>query len=264
MPDPEHERLKEASANRGLRLVRSRRRTPGVGDYGRYGLTDAEGKPLLGVGKDGLTATAEEIEAYLHKGLVADWKTSLKETGPAPANPPRRRPPEEAEQERPRPASPPKLRSVPPAEPEPEPEPAPLTVREAMPRDAETMAALIAELGFQASAGDLRRRIAAFRKAGEPPLVAEQGGVIGCLTWHVMPALHRPAPVGRITMMVVAEKERWRGVGRALVEEAAARFAARGCGLIEVTRNIDLGPAHAFYRRLGFERTSYRFARPLR
>lgn len=99
--------------------------------------------------------------------------------------------------------------------------------------------------------------------AGEAPLVAERGGVIGLLTWHVTPMLHRPAPVGRITMMVVAKNERRTGVGRALVETAAERCAARGCALIEVTSNVDLGPAHAFYRRLGFARSSYRFARPI-
>jgi GNAT superfamily N-acetyltransferase len=61
--------------------------------------------------------------------------------------------------------------------------------------------------------------------------------------------------------MVVAESERRRGGGRALVETAIERCSAKGCGLIEVTSNIDLSPAHTFYRQLGFERTSYRFAR---
>ena len=87
--------------------------------------------------------------------------------------------------------------------------------------------------------------------------------MIGVLAWHVTPVLHRPRPVGRITMMVVAEGERRRGVGRALVEAACGELRAKGCGLIEVTSNVDLSGAHGFYRRLGFERTSYRFAKTL-
>jgi hypothetical protein len=30
-----------------------------------------------------------------------------------------------------------------------------------------------------------------------------------------------------------------------------------------VTSNLDLSGAHAFYRKIGFERTSYRFAKTL-
>jgi GNAT superfamily N-acetyltransferase len=253
------ERLREAAANRGLKLVKSRIRTPGKGDYGRYGLTDAGGAELLGFGKTGLTATAEEIEDYLHKGAVADWKTSLRAAGAKPPAKARNRPAAEAA-----PRAAPAAVPSPEPEPEPEPEPPPLSVRPARPADSEAIAALVAGLGFEASAGDIGARLAALKKGREMPLVAERGEVIGVLAWHVTPVLHRPAPVGRITMMVVAQGERRRGVGRALVEAACARLREEGCGLIEVTSNVDLSGAHGFYRRLGFERTSYRFAQDLR
>jgi ribosomal protein S18 acetylase RimI-like enzyme len=253
------ERLREAAANRGLKLVKSRIRTPGKGDYGRYGLTDAGGGKLLGFGKSGLSATAEEIEDYLHKGALADWKTSLRAAGAKP-------PPPRAKK---RPSAEPEPRAVrarapePVPEPEPEPEPPPLSVRPARPGDSEAIAALVAGLGFEAARADIEARLAVLKKGRETPLIAERGEVIGVLTWHVTPVLHRPTPVGRITMMVVAQGERRRGVGRALVEAACGELRAKGCGLIEVTSNVDLGGAHGFYRRLGFERTSYRFAKEL-
>jgi PhnO protein len=64
-------------------------------------------------------------------------------------------------------------------------------------------------------------------------------------------------------MLVVAEGLRGGGIGTALVEAAAERLKAAGCGLLEVTSNIKRSRAHGFYERLGFERTSYRFARIL-
>ena len=248
------DRLREAAANRGLKLVRSRVRTPGKGDYGRYGLTDAGGARLLGFGGSGLTATAEEIEAYLHKGAAADWKTSLRAAGARPPAARRKRSAAEPEPKAARAAKP---------EPEPEPVPPPLSVRPARPADSEAIAALVTELGFDSSPGEIGDRLALLKKARETPLVAERGEVIGVLAWHVTPVLHRPKPVGRITMMVVAEGERRSGAGRALVEAACEAMRAKGCGLVEVTSNVDLSGAHGFYRRLGFERTSYRFARSL-
>jgi ribosomal protein S18 acetylase RimI-like enzyme len=246
------ERLREAAANRGLKLVKSRIRTPGKGDYGRYGLTDARGKELLGFGKSGLTATFEDIEEYLHKGALSDWKTSLRAAGAKPPPPSSKR---KAADPQPAPAPEP--------EPEPEPEPPPLSIRPARPADSAAIAALVSSLAFEASSEDIAGRLAVLEKGREAPLVAEQGEVIGVLAWHVTPVLHRPKPVGRITMMIVADGERRRGVGRALVEAACEEFRSRGCGLIEVTSNVDLSGAHGFYRRLGFERTSYRFAKGL-
>ena len=74
----ETDRLRALAANRGCKLVKSRMRTPGKGDYGRYGLKDAEtGKEVLGFGKTGLTATEEEIESFLRDAASARWKRSL-------------------------------------------------------------------------------------------------------------------------------------------------------------------------------------------
>jgi len=230
--------LRDMAANRGCRLVRSRVRTPGRGDYGKFGLKDAKtGKAVLGIGKSGLTATADEVEAFLRGGTASAWKSSVGKTVPKP-----------------------KTREQAPAPSKPEPE---LVVRDARPKDIETLAALIAALGYEVSASDLRKRLAALKKAGMAVLVADQGGAIGLLTTAITHVLHRPRPVGRISLMVVAESARSRGVGAALVAEAEARLRAAGCGLIEVTSNMRRQRAHAFYERLGYEKTSYRFGKML-
>jgi ribosomal protein S18 acetylase RimI-like enzyme len=261
--------LREMAANRGCKLVKSRRRKPG-GDFGRYGLKDAKsGKEMFGFGAKGLIATADDIQAYLRGDAVAGWKRSLiapvdkvkppqrKRAEPAPPPPSRRkaerpaRPPAEAARSR---------KAARRAEAEP---PKPPKVREAKPGDAEAIAMLLDSLGYQVVAADVRRRLAALRKSGEPVLVADRGGVIGSLSWHATPVIHRPRPVGRITMLVVAEAERGAGIGKLLVEAAEARLRQRGCGLVEVTSNIKRMRAHAFYQGLGYERTSYRFSKLL-
>lgn len=90
MPNETTDKLREMAAHRGLKLVASRRRKPG-GDFGKYGLNDAKGEPVFGIGKDGLAASAGEIEDYLRGAASNAWSKSA---GSAKARP---RPKAEAE-----------------------------------------------------------------------------------------------------------------------------------------------------------------------
>jgi GNAT superfamily N-acetyltransferase len=76
----------------------------------------------------------------------------------------------------------------------------------------------------------------------------------------MMRVIHRPAPVGRISMMVVEEGQRGQGIGAMLVAAAEAHLMREGCQLVEVTSNLARERAHAFYERLGFEKTSVRLS----
>jgi ribosomal protein S18 acetylase RimI-like enzyme len=230
------EALRELAENRGCKLVASRVRTPGKGDHGKFGLKDAKtGREVFGFGRKGLAATPEEIERFLRGDGASAWKSSVGKTKAKP---------------RPKPA------------PAPKPEPK-LSVREAKPKDSEAIARLIVALGYDVTAAEVKQRLAALTKAGQPALVAERGDIAGVLTTYATQILHRPRPVGRITMMVVAEGSRSQGIGSALVAEAEKRLAAQGCGLVEVTSNTKRLRAHAFYERLGYERASYRFSKTL-
>ena len=85
MADAERDKmLRDMAANRGCKLVKSRRRKAG-GDFGRYGLKDGKtGQEVFGFGDDGLTASAEQIEQWLRGGAVAEWKRSLTAAAGAP------------------------------------------------------------------------------------------------------------------------------------------------------------------------------------
>lgn len=137
-------------------------------------------------------------------------------------------------------------------------------IRVAEPDDAASIARLFCELGHPASEEEVAARLGRFIQLGQEALVAEaEGEVVGVTALSVMHALHRPAPVGRMSVLVVSEALRGRGIGRALVAAAETRLAERGCGLVEVTSNMRRTEAHGFYEGLGYERTSYRFFKKL-
>lgn len=135
-------------------------------------------------------------------------------------------------------------------------------IRPAEASDGAALEVLVRQLGYDEKAADILARLEAMEARGLTALVAElDGRVVGCLATSIMPVLHRPKPVGRISMMVVEEGLRSQGIGEQLVRAAEAWLKDQGCGMIEVTSNMKRTDAHRFYQRLGFEPTSYRFAR---
>ena len=236
--------LREMAQHRGFRLVKSRRRKAG-GDFGMYGLTEVKsGRECLGFGAEGLTATDAEVEAYLRSGERATWKRSLI-GAVASAEAPAPKPKAKAAPE-------PKPQAKPKPKPEPQPEPE-LVIRRAAKSDAAAIAALIGGDAEQVGA-----RLASLLRAKDPVLVAVRGGIVGCAAGHVVPRLEAP-PVGRVTLLMVADEARMQGIGAALVVAAERALAEQGCREIEVMSAIDISNAHGFFRHAGYERTSYRF-----
>jgi ribosomal protein S18 acetylase RimI-like enzyme len=270
MSDERLDALAEMARNRGLKLVRSRVRTPGKRRFGKAGLTDPHGKAVFGMDAKGPAATVEEVEDYLRNLGAKDWGASLdvavlprkrkatRQAAPReaandrePAPKPEKPKPEKPKPEKPRPA------------PKPRPEPV-LNIREAKPADAPRLAELMKLLGHDVDAKGVRKRLAALARDDLPQLLATlDKKVVGLAGIHSMIAIHRDRPVGRITILVVAEEARRRGVGRMLAEAAEDHLRKRGCGMVEVTSNDRLTAAHAFYRHMGYERTSIRFMKKL-
>jgi predicted N-acetyltransferase YhbS len=139
-----------------------------------------------------------------------------------------------------------------------------IEIRNAHPHDAARIVELIADLGHSMTGDGVRERFDALRRFDCAQLVAcLNGELIGLCGLHIMTAIHRPHPVGRITILEVAQEFRGQGIGRTLVGAAEQRFRQAGCGLIEVTSNERLVEAHGFYSRLGYAHTSKRFAKEL-
>lgn len=277
--EPTGDELRAIAEHRGMKLVRSRKRTPGVGDYGKFGLTDAAGKPLLGIGKQGLTASAAEIADYLRGGAADSWKLSAeREPAAKPAkkaakaavpieeqSPIRRRgkaraspPPARRRQDPPPPQkAKPVLRIVKPdALPEPE-----LGLRRATAKDRKALGRLLTELADPPRRISLDANLDAIDKANAGLLVAEAGGLVGCCAWAIVPTLQHGL-VGRVTLLLVDGDHRRRGIGTALLTAAETALAKAGCGTIEVMSDIMINNAHNFLRTLKYEQKSYRFVRP--
>jgi GNAT superfamily N-acetyltransferase len=139
-----------------------------------------------------------------------------------------------------------------------------VTIRRAEAGDCAALAELVGQLGYHASPDEVAARLETMAAENRLVLVAElDGAVAGCLSTSVMRVLHRPAPVGRISMMVVDEALRSRGIGAALVRAAEQARAAQGCSMVEVTSHVRRTEAHRFYERLGYEKTSVRLAKTL-
>jgi GNAT superfamily N-acetyltransferase len=264
--DPQLDALAESARNRGLKLVRSRVRTPGKRRFGKVGLTDASGKAVLGMDAKGPIGTPEQIEDFLRNLGAKDWGASLDvavlprkrkaKSGRLPANDTK---PDRAPKPGRAPAPPP----PPPPSPKPKPKPNP-QIRNAKPSDAPRLVELIDFLRHEIDEKALRKNLKTLKKAGELPFVATLGKeIVGMCGVHKMVTVHRPAPVGRISVMVVAKDAQRHGIGRMLVEAAEQWCRKAGCQIVEVTSNDRRAEAHAFYRHLGYERTSIRFMKKL-
>jgi N-acetylglutamate synthase-like GNAT family acetyltransferase len=254
--DPRLDALAGAARNRGLKLVRSRVRTPGKRRFGKVGLTDASGKPAFGMDAKGPVATPDAVEDYLRTLEAKDWGASLNTAG-RKRNAPERAGGGAAEPERAISAR----ASPPPLTPKPQPKP---QIRDAKPSDAPRLAELIRYLGHQIDEKAVRENLSALKKTGDIPLVATlEKTVVGLCGVRKQIVISRPAPLGRITSLVVAEDAQGHGIGRMLVQAAEAWMEKAGCQMVEVTSNDRRAEAHAFYRHMGYERTSIRFAKAL-
>lgn len=228
-------------------------RTPGKRRFGKVGLADARGKPVLGMDAKGPTATPDEVEAYFRTLGARDWGASLDAAAPQRKRTGKKLP-------GPRPTA----ANDGPAPPAPRPKPPPPQVREAKPGDSPRLLELIQFLGHPIEEKQLRKNMASLRKAGDTTLVATLGKqIVGMRGVSRRVMIHRPAPLGRITALVVAEEAQGKGIGRLLVEAAELWLRKQSCQLIEVTSNDRRAEAHAFYRHMGYERSSIRFYKKL-
>lgn len=132
--------------------------------------------------------------------------------------------------------------------------------------DAAALSALLGELGYPTTPSAVPARLAALAThPGALAWVAElDGRVVGVVSVHMLPAIHMTEPVAYLTALVVGEAARGRGVGQLLVARAEEWALARGASRMSLTSALHRTEAHAFYEKLGYERTGLRLTKTLK
>jgi len=136
-------------------------------------------------------------------------------------------------------------------------------VRGATAGDAEGLARLCTQLGYPAETAAMPSRLSRlFGDSNARAFVAVQGGeLLGLATIHLRDTLNHPTPIAQITLLVVDEGTRSKGVGRALVSACEEFARGRGARRIAVTTALDRVGAHEFYERVGYRHTGRRYAK---
>jgi PhnO protein len=131
-------------------------------------------------------------------------------------------------------------------------------VRPATAEDFKAVCALLADLGRPAvtagsSSGCQRVFLEDLDDDGADHLVAvdDHGRVVGFLSLHYRRRLNHATEEAWIPDLIVAERARASGVGRALLAEAERRSRARGCHRLALESGYARKRAHAVYLAAG-------------
>lgn len=142
-----------------------------------------------------------------------------------------------------------------------------LRVRRAQSNDSARLAALCTELGYPATASEMKARLSRVKPAADNAVfVAEsrEGEVIGWLHVSVSQLLEVPLRA-EVNGLVVAEGQRSKGAGAKLLDSAEDWARKKKCSSMSVRSNVIRERAHAFYERQGYEhyKTQKAFRKPL-
>jgi GNAT superfamily N-acetyltransferase len=132
-----------------------------------------------------------------------------------------------------------------------------VTLREIVPGDAGAVAELSGQLGYEASACEMKARIETMLPLPNSHLAvvaSSNDEVVGWVEAEVVNHLQSPVHA-LITGLVVKEGVRSLGVGKKLCAEVERWSRRRGVPVIRVTSRMTRERAHRFYLREGFVQT---------
>ncbi|MDH4210659.1 MAG: GNAT family N-acetyltransferase [candidate division WOR-3 bacterium] len=140
-----------------------------------------------------------------------------------------------------------------------------VVIRRGRVTDDVALAKLLCELGYHSSPNFARKKIRQLSGTETDRVfvaVAEKV-VTGFASCHIMPLIHQPGCLCRVTALCVSTERRAAGIGRLLMEAVEDFARSTDCLRIEITSGKHRNHAHEFYRRIGYREVSSRFLKVL-
>ena len=140
-----------------------------------------------------------------------------------------------------------------------------LTVRPAEMGDADALAGLMCELGYETNSSEMVGRLQSIvADSRYKTFVAVcDGKICGMIGTFSLASYEHSDLSGRILALVVTDSMRGRGVGRKLIAAAEKDFSERKIRRIAVNTRFEREEAHKFYERLGYAKNGWRMVKTL-
>ncbi len=142
----------------------------------------------------------------------------------------------------------------------------PVTIRTARASDADDVARLTAQLGYDSEVSSLEARLSRILSRSDQRFVVAAAGdrIVGWLHAYVAEIIELE-PFFVIAGLVVDHDHRRQGIGALLVRHAEEWAQTRGCSVGRLWSSVGRTGAHEFYRRLGYAqiKTQHSFAKAL-
>ena len=140
------------------------------------------------------------------------------------------------------------------------------SVRRALISDADDVARLTVELGYDADGESIARRLSRLlSRTDQEFFVADhEGRVVGWVHVFISEYVELD-PFAVIGGLVVGRAYRRRGIGRLLMNHAEKWAKENGCSIVRLWSTISRTGAHEFYQELGYAKvkTQHSFAKSL-
>jgi GNAT superfamily N-acetyltransferase len=141
------------------------------------------------------------------------------------------------------------------------------TIRRAQAQDVPGLAVLCTQLGYYVIDSQLKVRLEAILRLDYHAIFVatdREGRILGWIHLFERPLLIQ-APGAELGGLIVEERIRGAGVGKALLTAAEQWARSRGLTLVMIRSNTRRTAAHAFYQAAGYElvKTSHTFKKDL-
>ena len=140
-----------------------------------------------------------------------------------------------------------------------------VAIRAAEAADAEALADLMIQLGYETRTSEMEMRMEAIRadKNYATFVAVKAGKVCGMIGTFSCYSYEHNNPGGRILALIVAEEVRGHGIGGLLIAAAENDFAAKNIRRIAVNTHLRRTEAHEFYEKAGYTKNGLRFVKEL-